>query len=337
MAECVVMKCSIVFAELQYYCKSIGNFELVNHSSHRGEIIDYRNMYTFAVQILNCFRRFLLAAIVVVPVALGSPAVTNATDIEATANTLFKSFTGTNAVDVHLGVDPENAVAVQDFFIALLRPTWGMDVGYAAQATKANKTAQDPPTGILLENMFTGTRAVIHRSFGIDMQAAAELYFRVKSTDLNTAQTREEALLALHSVIPGVRLSDVMIPDDIPANPSLLSAANLEVRMCVLAGDLELDGNHNWIHRLSTFSVAMFDQDKQKFATKNPSMSVHPLDAVLATRDALLQRGIQIQPGDILAVGALTDSYSIENLTRLRVEYEGLSEEQPVFVYMGFQ
>ena len=279
----------------------------------------------------------LSASAVLAFCGLGNPTLASATDIEATANTLFKSFTGTNSIDQHLGVDSETAIAVQDFFIALLRPTWGMDVGYAAQATEASNANQGLPTGILLENMFTGTRAVIHRSFGIDMQAAAELYFRVKSTDLNTAQTREEALLALYSVIPGVRLSDVLISDQVPHDQPLLSAANLEVRMCVLAGDLVLGGDHNWIQRLSTFSVAMFDQDKQQIAVKDPSMSVHPLDAVLATRDALVQRGIQVQPGDILAVGALTDGHSVENLTRLRVEYEGLSEEQQVFVYMGFQ
>lgn len=309
----------------------------MNCRLHRAEIIGYRNLHTFAVQRLKRLCRVLHASALAVLCALGTPAVAGATDIETTANTLFRSFTGTSSINEHLDVNPESAIAVQDFFIALLRPTWGMDVGYAAQATESSTAEQGTATGILLENMFTGTRAVIHRSFGIDMQAAAELYFRVRSADLNTAQTREAALAALHSVIPGVRLSDVLISDEFPHDQPTLSAANLEVRMCVLAGDIKLGGDASWIQRLATFSVAMFNQDKQQIAAKDPSMSVHPLDAVLATRDALQQRGIQVQPGDVLAVGVLTDGHSVESLTRLRVEYEGLSEEQPTFVYMGFQ
>lgn len=271
-------------------------------------------------------------------VVIGGSAVADTFDIEQTASTIFKSFTRTNSLEDPLQIDPDSAIAVQDFYIALLRPTWGMDVGYAALATHTEDNAHSPPTGILLENMFTGTRAVIDRSLGINMQAAAELYFRVRSAnDLNAAQSREEALLALQSVIPGVRLSDSLIPISSDRNRSLVSATNLEVRMCVLGGPLQLDDGTDWIERLETFSVAMLDQDKQQIASKQASMSVHPLDAVLATRDALLERGIEVIDGDILAIGTLTDEYEIANLTRLRAEFDGLADDEQVFVYMGFR
>ncbi len=266
-----------------------------------------------------------------------STAVTHATDVEQTASALFKSFTKTNPLATQLDIDPDVAIAVQEFYIALLRPTWGMDVGYAAQATHEDTGDENPPTGILLENMFTGTRAIINRSLGINMQAAAELYFRVKSANLNQASSRTEALMTLQSVIPGVRLSDARFNEPVTLGRPLLSAANLEVRMCVLGGALELDGDAAWIDRLANFSVMMLDQDQQLVAQRLASRSVHPLDAVLATRDALLQRGIHLSAGDILAVGTLTDGYSVANLSRLRVDFAGLSEEQPVFVYMGFR
>jgi len=288
---------------------------------------------------LYAHRHFWLQRFVILLCLLTFNSLTFAqvTDIEQTANTLFKSFTRTDALDTDLKVDSASAIAVQDFFIALLRPTWGMDVGYVALATEADSGVQGPPTGILLENMFTGTRAIIDRSFGINMQAAAELYFRVKSADLNTAQTREQAIKALESVIPGVRLSDTLLPEEIQAHKPLKAAANLEVRMCVLGGALLLNGDVGWIEKLAEFSVSMLDQDKQRIAFRQSPMAVHPLDAVLATRDALLARGIEVSAGDILAVGTLTDSYDIENLTRLRVEFEGLTNEQQVFVYMGFR
>ncbi len=291
-------------------------------------------VYAFSVLRIQPFRKLFLGLVFLLSCSL---AMAETVDIEQTANTLFKSFTRTDSVETDLNVTPDLAIAVQEYYIALLRPTWGMDVGYIAQATDEMSVAKGAPTGILLENMFTGTRAVIDRTLGIDMHAAAELYFRVKSENLNTATTREEALAALDAVIPGVRLSDALLPIPVDQDQSLQSAANLEVRMCVLGGPLQISGEQNWNERLANFSVVMSDQDKQQIATLNPSLSVHPLDAVLATRDSLLQRGIQVVAGDILAVGTLTDEHRIENLTRLRAEFNGLSDEQQVYVYMGFR
>ena len=194
-----------------------------------------------------------------------------------------------------------------------------------------------PLTGILLENMFTGTRAVVDRSYGVYMQAAAELLFRVRSADLNFADTKEQALAALKTVIPGVRLSDTLVSGPKPSDQSLASATNLEVRFFVLGRELELDQDSDWINKLSAYSVTMYDQDKKKIAMLEGSGLIHPLDAVLLTRDSLLERGIQVQENDILAIGQLTEGFAVKDLSRLRTEFEGLSDGDPVFVYMGFR
>ena len=64
---------------------------------------------------------------------------------------------------------------------------------------------------------------------------------------------------------------------------------------------------------------------------------MHPLDEVLLTRDSLLERGIQVQENDILAIGKLTEGFAVKDLSRLRPEFEGLADGDPVFVYMGFR
>ena len=292
-------------------------------------------MYAFGLYRLQQARALILGLIFAVTSGV---VAADEFDVESTASTLFKSFTGTHSLDAPLDIDPEAAIAVQDFYIALLRPTWGMDVGYAAHATEVENVSNGAPTGILLENMFTGTRSVIDRSFGINMQAAAELYFRVKSEDLNSAQTRTEALMALESVIPGVRLSDALMPGASDRGRPFVSATNLEVRMCVLGAPLQLNGDLQWIERLDGFSVTMLDENKQQIDSNQPPLAVHPLDAVLATRDSLLARGIELIAGDVLAIGTLTDAHEISELSRLRVEFDGLAaDQQQVFVYMGFR
>ena len=266
-----------------------------------------------------------------------SSAVAQEIDIEQTANTIFKAFTKNHQLESELSVDTDSALAVQDFYIALLRPTWGMDVGYVSSAMTGNSIPAEPITGVLLENMFTGTRAVINRTYGVHMHASAELLVRVGSDDLNVAASRQEALEALKSVIPGVRLTDVLMDADNPRGQAETAATNLEVRFCVLGGELELGSDTDWISRLADFSAVLYDQNKVKIFEYQNSASTHPLDAVLQVRDALHVRGILLREDDILALGVLTESVAVEELTRLRAVFHGLSDEDQVSVYMGFQ
>ncbi len=264
----------------------------------------------------------------------GASNLSAASSVEETANRIFKAFSKANQLESGLDVSPALAVAVQDYYIALLRPTWGMDVGYAAAS---GDSASGPLTGILLENMFTGTRAVIDRSYGIHMRASAELLFRVGSDELNIATDRMEALAALQSVIPGVRLSDALLADGKPHHHAVTSAANLEVRMCVLGGELKLISGVDWVDRLAEYSVVMYDQDKSTISDYQNSAATHPLDVVLEIRDALSQRGILLQRDDLIALGPLTNGVSVEELSRLRAVFHGLSDDQQVSVYMGFR
>ena len=266
--------------------------------------------------------------------AAGSANLAGASSVEETANRIFKAFSKTNQLESDLNVSPAVAVAVQNFYIALLRPTWGMDVGFAAAG---GNDATGPLTGILLENMFTGTRSTIDRSYGIRMRASAELLFRVGSDELNIASDRREALEALQSVIPGVRLSDALLAGDRPHHYAVTSAANLEVRMCVLGGELKLVPGVDWIDRLAEYSVVMYDQNKTTISDYQNTAATHPLDVVLEIRDALVQRGILVKQGDLIALGPLTHGVSVDDLSRLRAVFHGLSDDQQVSVYMGFR
>ncbi len=71
--------------------------------------------------------------------------------VEEAAKTIFKAFTRNQQIENDLSVESKSAVAVQDFYIALLRPTWGMDVGYASHAMSLRDGMAAPLTGILLD------------------------------------------------------------------------------------------------------------------------------------------------------------------------------------------
>ncbi len=258
--------------------------------------------------------------------------------IENNAVVIFKAFTKNNSFDAaEIDVDAANATAVQDYYIALLRPTWGMDVGYASSSMVDTDQLAPVPTAILLENMFTGTRAVISRSFGVQMHAAAEILVRVGSDELNHATSREQALASIKTVIPGVRLSDALVDNATANNDSLVRATNLNVRFCVMGAEIELTNAQSEIEALADFSVTMLDQEQNEIAFSSAANHPHILDAVLQTKDALQLRGIDLIAGDILALGPLTESFAVEDLSRLRAVFQGLDKDQDVFVYMGFQ
>ena len=256
-------------------------------------------------------------------------------DVEVTANTIFKAFTKKHQIDAIPNLSAESAISVQDYYIALLRPTWGMDVGYVAQFPDAAISSH--LTGVLLENMFTGTRATVDRSYGVQMHASGELLFRVASEKINFAKTRQEAFQALQSVIPAVRLSDNLIIGDAPASESLTSAINLEVRFFVMGAELQLQTQDDWEARLASFSITLLDQDKNQVAVFDEALAIHPIDALLSMLKTLQERGIEVRSNDVLAIGSLTEAVSVEQLSRLRAVFDGLSDTEQVSVYMGFR
>ena len=256
-------------------------------------------------------------------------------DIESAAVTLFDSFSKIQQQHDTLAMEPERVLDVQNYLIALMRPHWGMDVGYLADL---GSDSQQPPTGILLENMFTGTRAVVSRSFGIDMRAAGELMFRVGSDDINEAQTREEVIASLHSVIPSVRMTDRLLAAEDQDSVARHTAANLQIRMYVLGQEYEFSGEDDLIERLPEIRIVLLDQNKETLATSGPVADrQHPIDSILHMCHALNARGIRIEVGNVLGIGSWTDSYPVAELTRLAAVFNGLDQDRPVQVYMGFR
>lgn len=290
----------------------------------------------FASLLNNCKNKKTSLGLVVLAYCLVCPVnATDNLDVEVTANTIFKAFTKKHQIDAIPDISAESAISVQDYYIALLRPTWGMDVGYVAQFPDAATSSH--LTGVLLENMFTGTRAIVDRSYGVQMHASGEILFRVASEKINSAKTRKEAFQALQSVIPAVRLSDNLIIGDALASESLTSAINLEVRFFVMGAELQLQSQDDWERRLASFSITLLDQDKNQIAVFDEALAIHPIDALLSMLKTLRERGLEIRVNDVLAIGSLTETVSVEKLSRLRAVFDGLSDTEQVSVYMGFR
>ncbi len=232
-------------------------------------------------------------------------------------------------------MEPGRAIEVQDYLIALMRPTWGMDVGYFAEGVDESGA---PSTGILLENHFTGTRAVINRAYGINMHAAGELMFRVGSEFINDATAKDEVIASLESVIPAIRMTDRLLPDQAQEDSEQHLAANLQVRMFVLGGEIPLEDSSDVIDRLSDVQIKLLDQSKSIIVASDAAKQHgHPIDAVCNVVEALKQRGIYLRQGDVIGIGSWTDSYPVADLTRLSAKFDGLDAGDPNKILVGFR
>ena len=259
-------------------------------------------------------------------------------DIESTAVQIFGAIKATQPLEQKLSVSTSDALVVQDYLIALMRPTWGMDVGYCANMAYHSDTHLMPQTAILLENMFTGTRAIVSRAFGIDMHAAGELMFRVKSDDINVASTRQEMITAVSSVIPAVRMTDQLLGEDEADDDAASVATNLQVRMFVLGREYKLNDDEDWIQRLPQVSITLSDEGGRELTNSNSQAKrLHPIDSLLLVRDALFERGILLKPNDVVGIGIWTGEYPIATLGRLAADFEGLADDKPERIYMGFK
>jgi 2-keto-4-pentenoate hydratase len=100
----------------------------------------------------------------------------------------------------------EQALKIQEQFVACLVKEYGEPVGYKAGLT--NAAAQkafgipQPVRGTLLKKMLVENGVTLPGDFGIRPLSEGDLILRVSSDAINQAKTREEALKGIDAVIP---------------------------------------------------------------------------------------------------------------------------------------
>lgn len=290
----------------------------------------------FLGRIIHAMRiaRLGVALGVVLSVAAGSATATEPP--ESMARQLFSHYETASRVPApawRLGLI--EAAAVQTAYLELLTEAYGTRMGYKAGLTG---TAAQRRFGVdhpLLGMLFAGGYQDAPGQLGVDVGARllveADLVVRVADAAINSARDWSGLLANLDVVYPFVEVPDLLYATDVSIDAPLLLAANVGARAGVLGAPIPLSADEDWHRRLAQFQVRMVYADGGTAHAQGQDLLGHPLAVVEWIRDAVLARGEQLQPGDLLSLGSLTPPRPVQP-GRVAARYEGLDPAGPVTI-----
>ncbi len=254
---------------------------------------------------------------------------------------VLAAYTRLEPVNKPLGLSASDAETVQRMVVLNLRPQWGEIAGYKAALTSPPAQARfgvsEPVSGVLLDNMFTSTGAIIDRARAVKPVIEADLLVRVADERINDATTGAGILAFLSEAIPFLELPDLMYADMQGLTGADISAINAGARLGATGEPVDLTVLEDAAERLGAFTVKLVDGDGNVLGRGiGEALLGHPLEAALWLKNDLARRGYRLEAGDLLSLGSLGPPLAIDGLTRITATYEGLAES-PVTIHLGFK
>jgi len=237
----------------------------------------------------------------------------------------------------------QEAMLVQEAFVARIEAVYGPPVGYKAGLTSppAQKKfgVTHPLLGVLLEKMIIRkTNLLMDAKFGVLPLTEGDLVVSVGSNDINTAKTDMEILAALDAVYPFIELPDLFYAKGTKLNGPALAAINVAARYGLLGNPIKLAATEEWKNRLANFKLEILDKDGKVLATgKGGNLLGHPLNVVKWIRDELKKQGKTLKKGDLLSLGTITKLMPAKPGKTIRARYTGLDPKGPVEISVSFE
>lgn len=243
-------------------------------------------------------------------------------------------------VDPQLTID--QAMKVQEKFVANLIKEYGGPIGYKAGLTNPNVQkvfgVTHPVRGTLLAKMMLTSGAELPAVFGAVPMIEGDLCVRVGSDSINQAKTVEEALKSLDAVIPAMELPDMVFAKGVKFSGPAIAAINVGARYFIMGDPIPISATEEWQERLQNFSMILKDETGTGLADGRGSAILgHPLNVVLWIRDSLTAEGKALKKGDILSLGSLTKMIPPKAGSTIKGRYIGLSPEGPVEISVTFR
>ena len=210
-------------------------------------------------------------------------------------------------------------------------------VGYKAGLTnkqvQARFGATGPVRGVLLENMLLKDEAEVPADFGARPVFEPDLLVVVKDASIHQAKTHLEVLRSLSLVIPFIELPDLLVAEGEKLSASLIVSLNVGARLGVVGKGVPVRATTEFADALAALRVQVSDQHGKALASGVGSAILdHPLNAVLWLVRDLEKSKTRLKPGDMLSLGAFTDSLTPYPGLAVTVRYEGLPGNPAVSV-----
>ena len=108
-------------------------------------------------------------------------------------------------------------------------------------------------------------------------------------------------------------------------------------RLGVVADPIKVEPTDEWLNRLESFTVTLYDQQGRELATgRGSALMGNPLNVLLWLVESLKEQGKKLKRGDIVSVGSITPVVPVEGKGAIRAVYRGLSPDGDVELVVRF-
>jgi len=280
------------------------------------------------VAFISIFSVFLLAG----PVS--------AADVASMLAEHYLSKTPAKALDPAMTL--EQAMKIQEQFVARIGKEYGKAVGYKAGLTNPNVQKSfgvtQPVRGTLLKKMLLKSGSEVPANFGARPLSEGDLILRVSSAKINAAKTPDETLKYIDAAIPFIELPDLVFDKSVKINGIALAAVNVAARYGIVGKPIRIKATQEWNDRLKNFTLQILDEKGNvTIEGKGSNLMDHPLNVVLWIKDSLKAEGKKLKKGDLLSLGTITKLVPTKPGTIVKARYIGLDPKGPVEISVSFK
>lgn len=230
------------------------------------------------------------------------------------------------------------ALCGQRKLVAALAASHGPVVGYKAGLTnpvvQKRFNIDSPVLGTLTSKMMLKDGAEVPVSFGARPLMEADLVVEVGSASINQATTPAQAMAGIRAIYPFIELPDLMVADPSKITAPALVFNNVGARLGVLGTPVAVtERNAAALANALPYMTVVTQDGSGKTLASGPGSAIlgHPMNAVLWLAKALRAQGMSLKPGDLLSLGAFSQTPVVAGQT-LYVRYDGLPGQPEVSV-----
>ena len=204
----------------------------------------------------------------------------------------------------------------------------GYKVGLTDSRAQEMFGIHQPLVGVLFGEMILPDGAVVDLDSATSLLVELDLLARVKSAEINEAESIEDVARHIDAIIPFIELPDALFRLDGGNAAALLVAGNVGARRGVVGEPITVDDVRDLVESLPDMTLRLSSETGQVMREGRGSQILgHPLNSVLYLLKELALRDEKLEPGHVISLGAIGGPVKAERGRRYTAEYSGYGEK----------
>ena len=227
--------------------------------------------------------------------------------------------------------DMDTARSAQADLIALLTEDYqraGYKVGLTDSKAQEMFGIHQPLVGVLFKEMLLPDGASIALDSATSLLVELDLLARVKSADINQAESIEDIARHIDAIVPFIELPDALFRLDGGNPAALLLAGNVGARWGVTGVPVTVIDAQELVKRLPSMMFRLStDTGEVLHEGRGDRILGHPLNSILYLLKELALRNETLKQGNLISLGAIGGPVKAERSRRYTAEYSGYGEK----------